>query len=208
MSESEQEFYFVSHGPDSDPFWQAVIRGMETASSLYGVTSHYTAPQDYAGDPADTLRRVLREESPAGIAVTLTDPVRMEGPVRRALEREGIPVVVVNVPDDREESERIPYNYYVGMDEPACGRRLAQATLDRGNVVDRAFVVIHEPGHTGLERRVAGLRSVLDDRGIDLTVVEERRKDAIRDAVAANRAGDDPADTYFSLGPHATVVFS
>jgi simple sugar transport system substrate-binding protein len=202
--EGTPEFYFVSHGPESDPFWAAVVDGMETASSLYGVESRYVAPDSYEGDPGDRLRRVLDEESPDGLAVTLTDPVRMEGPVTRALNREGIPVVVVNVPDDREESSRIPYEYYVGMDERMCGERLAQATTDRADAVERAFVVVHEPGHTGLERRVEGLRSVLAERGVDLRVVEDNRQDAIRDAVAEDRGRADAADTYFSLGPHAT----
>jgi simple sugar transport system substrate-binding protein len=128
----------------------------------------------------------------------------MEGPVSRAINREGIPVVVVNVPDEREESERIPYEYYVGMDEPMCGERLARATIDRADSVDRALVVVHEPGHSGLEHRVEGIRSVLSDHGATLEVVEEPRQDAIRDAVAADRGRTAPADTYFSLGPHAT----
>lgn len=204
MTDGAFDFHFVSHGPASDPFWAGVIQGMDTASSLYGVETHYDAPATYEGDPADRLRRVLDEESPDGIAVTLTDPVRMEGPVTRALTREAIPVVVVNVPDGREESARIPYDYYVGMDERVCGERLAKATLDRADAVDRALAVVHEPGHTGLERRVAGLRAVFDDRGVDLRTAEHADQDAIRDAVAADRDRPSPADTYLSLGPHAT----
>lgn len=204
MTDGAPDFHFVSHGPASDPFWGDVIRGMDTASSLYGVETHYEAAATYDGDPADRLQRLLDDESPDGLAVTLTDPVRMEGPVTRALHREGIPVVVVNVPDDRDDSARIPYDYYVGMDERVCGERLAKATLDRADAVDRAFVVVHEPGHTGLERRVDGLRSVFDARGVDLRTVEHNEQDAIRDAVATDRDRAAPADTYLSLGPHAT----
>jgi len=204
MSDHDSEFFFVSHGPESDPFWAEVVEGMETASSLYGVQSHYTAHENYGGTPDDMVRRILSEEDPDGLAVTLTDPIQMEGPVTRAIEREGVPVVVVNVPDDRSEPERIPYQYYVGMDERACGERLARATLDRADAIRRAMVVVHEPGHTGLERRVEGLRSVLASRGVDLQTVEQRSQEAIRDAVAESR-GETPApDTYFSLGPHAT----
>lgn len=204
MSEQTSEFFFVSHGPQSDPFWEAVVEGMETASSLYGVQSHYTAHESYGGNPDDIVRRILSSEDPDGLAVTLTDPVQMEGPVTRAIEREGFPVVVVNVPDDRSEAERIPYQYYVGMDEQVCGERLARATLDRGTAVERAMVVVHEPGHTGLERRVAGLRSVLSDRGVELETVERRDQQAIRDAVAESQGRTPAVDTYFSLGPHAT----
>jgi simple sugar transport system substrate-binding protein len=204
MTDPTSEFYFVSHGPATDPFWAEVIEGMETASTLYGVESHYDAPETYDGDPGDRVRRILKEESPDGLAVTLTDPVSMEGPVTRALQREGIPVVVVNVPDERDGSERIPYDYYVGMDERMCGERLARATVDRSGGIERGFVVIHEPGHSGLEGRVAGIRSVLAEHGADLTMVEEPRRDAIRDAVAADRGSDAPADAYFSLGPQAT----
>lgn len=200
----EQEFYFVSHGPEDDPFWTAVNRGIETASSLYGVQSRYIAPETYEGDPGALLRDLLETESPDGLAITLTDPVGMEGIVRRAIEREGIPVVVVNVPDHRDESERIPYEHYVGMDERACGERLAQATIDRSESVDRALVVVHEPGHKGLERRVSGLQYVLDEHDIPLRVVESNDQDAIVDAIVEDRNSATAADTYFSLGPHAT----
>jgi simple sugar transport system substrate-binding protein len=202
---SDSEFFFISHGPTADPFWAAVVEGMETASSLYGVQSHYTAHESYDGDPGDIVRRILSEEDPDGLAVTLTDPVRMEGPVRRAIERENLPVVVVNVPDDRSDEERIPYRHYVGMDERACGERLARATLDRSHSVERALVVVHEPGHTGLERRVEGLRSVLSARDVALQTVERRDRAAIRDAVAESQGANPAVDTYFSLGPHATV---
>lgn len=205
MAATEHELYIVSHGLLDDPFWERVKAGMETAGSLYGVDVTYVAPEEYAAGHASEVRRILDEEDPDGLAVSISDPVALEGPLVRAIRRENVPVVAINVPDQRPESERIPYEYYIGMDELMCGRRLAKATLDRTQDSTQGLVVIHERGHAGLEQRAAGIREVFEGRGLPLDVLEcDRDRSLIRDRVAQHRADHPDTDVFFGLGEPGT----
>lgn len=157
----EYNFYVVSHGGLSDPFWQLVKKGMETAAKLLDLKATYLGPEEkYSLDALlNNVKRAI-DAKPDGIAVTITNINVLDGPLRRAINQK-IPIIAINVPDFRPSKERIPYLFYIGMDEYVCGKRLAERMLSENEFTPiRAVVAIHEEGHSGLEERARGIEDV------------------------------------------------
>lgn len=205
MRDTAYDLYVVTHGLLDDPFWKRVQHGMETAASLYGVDATLVTPDNYEDGHAAELRRVLDEHDPDGLAVTISDPTALEPPIRRAVERERIPTVAINIADFREQSKRLPYACYIGMDETICGNRLARATLDRTADISRGAVVIHERGHAGLDYRAEGIREVFAEHGLPVDVLEcQRDRDLIRDRINSYHDEHPDLDVVFTLGEPGT----
>ena len=72
------------------------------------------------------------------------------------------------------ERNALPTQFYVGASEYLGGQSNAKAILaeaeKRGIAVQRAVCPIQELGHSGLEARFAGFSSILEERGIAVTV--------------------------------------
>lgn len=199
-------FYVVSHGGLSDPFWQPVKKGMETAAKLLDLKATYLSPEEkYSIDTlVNNLERAIAAK-PDGIAVTITNIKFLDEPLRRAVNQK-IPIIAINVPDFRPNNERIPYLFYIGMDEYVCGKRLAKRVLDEDEFIPtRAVVAIHEEGHVGLENRAKGIEDVFRKRNIltdklyittESTLATEKFK--------KYREEHPESDVIFTLGPLGT----
>uniref|UniRef100_A0A7V4WKY6 Sugar ABC transporter substrate-binding protein n=1 Tax=Candidatus Caldatribacterium saccharofermentans TaxID=1454753 RepID=A0A7V4WKY6_9BACT len=165
-------FYVISHGGPGDPFWGVVMKGMEDAAAFVNkgnpdgdvIEATYLGPAKYSIEELVNMLNSAIATKPDGMAVTITDPASVEGPLRKAIEQ-GIPVIAINVPDPRPEGERIPYLFYIGGDEYLSGKKAAERILATGKP-KRAIVTIHEIGHIGLELRAKGFIEVMTANGV------------------------------------------
>ena len=163
-------FYIVSHGGPGDSFWGVVMKGMNDAVDLINKGTDDTINATYSGAAKYSVEELVNmlnsaiATKPDGIAVTITDPAALDAPLRKAIAA-GIPVIAINVPDRRPETERIPYLFYVGGDEYLSGIKAAKRIL-AVRKPKRAVVAIHEIGHMGLETRAKGFIEVMEENGI------------------------------------------
>lgn len=199
----EYEFFVVTHGGAADPFWAVVIRGAEDAAERFGVDVTYLGPEVYdVGEFVDMIETAV-EADPDGIAVTITDRSAVEPPLLEAIDR-GIPVVAINVPDDRDPMERIPYLTYVGADEYQVGVQAANRMLQEfaPDTPERGVVLIHEPGHAGHEARSAGMDDVFSEHGIPFERLSGSPDAASNfEALDAYLRANPETDAVFTLGP-------
>ncbi len=163
-------FYLVSHGGPADPFWGVVMKGLKDAGRDLDVKVVYLGPEKFSLKEFIDLVNSAIAKKPDGLIVTITNPVALDEPLRKAIKM-GIPVVAINVPDTRPYEERIPYLVYVGMDEYLAGVYAARRMLQEGPI-KRAVIAIHEPGHVGLEMRAKGIMDVLKPKGIPVEKID------------------------------------
>jgi simple sugar transport system substrate-binding protein len=163
-------FTIVSHGGVGNPFWIVVIKGMDDACALL------EADCAWLSDPVDDQEAMAGYWDQAlarpndGIGTTVPQPEVIRDAVNRAAE-EGIPVIVLNTADPNSgTADALPTLFYIGASEFLGGRSNAQVVLDAaaadGATITKAVCPIQEVGHSGLEARCAGVRSVFDEQGI------------------------------------------
>lgn len=163
-------FTMVSHGGVGNPFWIVVIKGQEDACALLEADCAWLSdPVDNVADMAGYWDQALARPND-GIGTTVPAPEVIRDAVNRAVEG-GIPVIVFNTADPGAGTdEALPTLFYIGASEFLGGRSNAQAQLDaaaaNGDTITKAVCAIQEVGHSGLEARCAGVRSVLEEQGI------------------------------------------
>ncbi len=194
------KIYVVSHGGPADPFWGVVMKGVKDAAVKFGVTAYYLGPEKFSIKEFVDLLESAIAKKPNALVVTITNPVVLDEPLRRVIKM-GIPVIAINVPDDRPPDKAIPYLCYVGMDEYLAGvyagRRMLQEFTPK-----RAVVAIHEPGHVGLEARAKGISDVLGEKKIPvdkLDIGTDPTKALTTLKAYIQRYSD--TDAIFTLGP-------
>ncbi len=202
-AQDQLTFSMVSHGGIGNPFWIVVIKGMEDACALLDADCAWLAdPVDSIDDMAGYWDDALARNND-GIGTTVPNPEVIRDGVNRAAEA-GIPVIVFNTADPNAGTmDALPTLFYIGANEFLGGRSNANAVLDAADMagveIARGVCPIQEVGHSGLEARCAGVRSVFDEAGIPLDQL------TINNDVTAS-AGTF-AD-YFSANPDTNAVFS
>ncbi|MCD6267711.1 MAG: sugar ABC transporter substrate-binding protein [Thermotogaceae bacterium] len=197
---SKYTFYLVSHGGPADPFWGVVMKGMKDAAEKYGVEAIYLGPEKYSLKEFIDLVNSAIARKPDGLIVTITNPVALDEPLRKAIKM-GIPVVAINVPDTRPPEEAIPYLVYVGMDEYLAGVYAARRMLQEFTP-KRAVVAIHEPGHAGLEARAKGIIDVLSKKNIPVEKLDITTDPTKALTIMKSYLMKHPdTDAIFTLGP-------
>jgi simple sugar transport system substrate-binding protein len=195
-------FTMVSHGGVGNPFWIVVIKGMEDACALLEADCAWLSdPVDSVDDMAGYWDQALARPND-GIGTTVPNPEVIRDAVNRAAEQ-GIPVIVFNTADPNAGTDdALPTLFYIGASEFLGGRSNAQAVLDAaaaaGSEVTQAVCAIQEVGHSGLEARCAGVRSVLEEQGITV------------DGLTINNDVTESAGTicsYFEANPDANAAF-
>jgi simple sugar transport system substrate-binding protein len=195
-------FTMVSHGGVGNPFWIVVIKGMEDACALLEADCAWLSdPVDSVDDMATYWDQALARPND-GIGTTVPNPEVIRDAVNRAAEQ-GIPVIVFNTADPNAGTpDALPTLFYIGASEFLGGRSNAQAVLDAaaedGVEIARAVCPIQEVGHSGLEARCAGVRSVLEEQGITV------------DGLTINNDVTASAGTlcdYFSANPETNAAF-
>ncbi|MCY4466825.1 MAG: substrate-binding domain-containing protein [Chloroflexi bacterium] len=202
-AQDQLTFSMVSHGGIGNPFWVVVIKGMEDACSLLNADCAWLSdPVDNIDDMAGYWDAALARNND-GIGTTVPNPEVIRDGVNRAAEA-GIPVIVFNTADPNAGTpDALPTLFYIGANEFLGGRSNANAVLDAADAagveIARGVCPIQEVGHSGLEARCAGVRSVFEEAGIPLDQL------TINNDVTAS-AGTF-AD-YFSANPDTNAVFS
>ncbi len=202
-AQDQLTFSMVSHGGIGNPFWVVVIKGMEDACSILGADCAWLAdPVDSIDDMAGYWDDALARNND-GIGTTVPNPEVIRDGVNRAADA-GIPVIVFNTADPNAGTpDALPTLFYIGANEFLGGRSNANAVLDAADAagveIAGAVCPIQEVGHSGLEARCAGVRSVFEEAGIPLDQL------TINNDVTAS-AGTF-AD-YFSANPDTNAVFS
>ena len=202
-AQDQLTFSMVSHGGIGNPFWVVVIKGMEDACSLLNADCAWLSdPVDNIDDMAGYWDDALARNND-GIGTTVPNPEVIRDGVNRAAEA-GIPVIVFNTADPNVgKPDALPTLFYIGANEFRGGRANANAVLDAADMagveIARGVCPIQEVGHSGLEARCAGVRSVFEEAGIPLDQL------TINNDVTAS-AGTF-AD-YFNANPDTNAVFS
>jgi simple sugar transport system substrate-binding protein len=195
-------FSMVSHGGVGNPFWIVVIKGMDDACALLDADCAWLADPNsdvpgMGGYWDDALAR-----NPVGVGTTVPDPEVIRDAVTRAAEA-GIPVIAFNTADPNAGTDQaLPILFYIGANERLGGRSnglrvLAEAAAD-GVTIVKGVCPVQEVGHSGLEARCEGVRSVFEEAGIPL------------DGLTTN---NDPADNaaivtdYFTANPDTNAIF-
>ncbi|MFP4612886.1 MAG: sugar ABC transporter substrate-binding protein [Spirochaetaceae bacterium] len=202
VAEEEYEFFVITHGGAADPFWAVVVRGAEDAAEQFGVDMTYLGPEQYdVGEFVDMIETAIAAD-PDGIVVTITDKSAVDEPLRNAIDEE-IPVVAINVPDDRDPGEKIPYLAYVGADEYQVGVEAARRMFEEfEDTPERGVVLIHEPGHAGHEARSAGMQEVFDEHDVPFERLSGSPDAADNfEALSSYLTSNPETDAVFTLGP-------
>jgi simple sugar transport system substrate-binding protein len=193
-------FYSVTHGESGNVFWAIYRNGIRDGQRVYGVTVKDLPLEQFAvAGYVDLLNQAVAAK-PDGIFCSILDQNALDQPLRDAIES-GIPVIAVNVPDTREQAERIPYMFYVGGDEEAGGRLTAQRQMQDGDVT-HGVCIIHEPGHTGLEARCRGYEAELKGAGAKVDKLPSS-KDATQatEQIKGYLQENADVDAIFGVGP-------
>ena len=202
-AQDQLTFSMVSHGGIGNPFWVVVIKGMEDACTLLNADCAWLSdPVDNIDDMAGYWDDALARNND-GIGTTVPNPEVIRDGVNRAAEA-GIPVIVFNTADPNAGTpDALPTLFYIGANEFLGGRSNANAVLDAADMagveIAKGVCPIQEVGHSGLEARCAGVRSVFEEAGIPLDQL------TINNDVTAS-AGTF-AD-YFNANPDTNAVFS
>jgi simple sugar transport system substrate-binding protein len=206
-------FSIVSHGGVGNPFWIVVIKGMEDACTLLEADCAWLSDpvdniDDMAGYWDDALAR-----NPLGVGTTVPNPEVIRDAVNRAHEA-GIPVIALNTADPNAGTDQaLPILFYIGASEAAGGRRnaervLAEAAAD-GVTITKGVCPIQEVGHSGLEARCAGVKSVFDEAGIPLDGLTINNDVTASAGVLADYFSANPdTNAAFFLGPNPSSSFN
>ena len=206
-AQDQLTFSMVSHGGIGNPFWVVVIKGMEDACALLSADCAWLAdPVDSIDDMAGYWDDALARNND-GIGTTVPNPEVIRDGVNRAAEA-GIPVIVFNTADPNAgTADALPTLFYIGANEFLGGRSNANAVLDAADAagveIARAVCPIQEVGHSGLEARCAGVRSVFDEAGIPLDGLTISNDVTASAGVFADYFNANPeTNAVFSLGPN------
>src|SRR5690606_26360944 len=114
-----ERFVFVSHGPDSDSWWNTIKNALKEAERDLKVTVEYRNPP--TGDLADMARIIEQAaaSNPNGIISTIADYDVLSGPLSNAVAK-GIPVITINSGTE-EQSKQLGALLHVGQPEKAAG---------------------------------------------------------------------------------------
>lgn len=198
QAEGEQ-FVWISHGPDSDSWFNVIKNAIRVTSEQMGVETEYRNPP--TGDLAD-MARIVQQASAAGvdgIIVTIADYNVLEGPIRDAIAK-GIPVITVNS-GTVEESRNLGAMLHVGQPEYEAGLGAGERAKAEG--VTSFLCVNHYITNPQSVERCRGfadgigveLGSQMIDSGIDPSEVQNK--------VKAYLTANPDTGAILTLGPNS-----
>ncbi len=165
----EYEFHLVMQSSPG-PFWFTLEKGALDAGKRYNVkVVFHMFPKESHEDQANRIDEVLAL-NPDGLVIAISNKALIEGPAMRAINR-GIPVIAANAKDFSPEGEKIPYLFYVGENSRLAGQVVAKELLKARPGIKHVLVANQMPGLSMLEARVAGVKDILEPRGVKVTVI-------------------------------------
>lgn len=194
-----EKFVWISHGPDSDSWFNVIKNAIKVTNEQMGVETEYRNPP--TGDLAD-MARIVQQASAAGvdgIIVTIADYNVLEGPIKDAVAK-GIPVVTVNS-GTVEESQKLGALMHVGQPEYEAGLGAGKRAKEAG--VSSFLCVNHYITNPASVERCRGfadalgvdLGSQMIDSGIDPSEVQNK--------VKAYLTANPDTGAILTLGPNS-----
>jgi simple sugar transport system substrate-binding protein len=181
-------FYWVSHGSPTDPVWTLFLQG---ADQWAKDTGNEVRTSFHSGDvpsQQEAVRAAIAVHA-RGIVTSTPDPGSMTQVISEAHAAK-IPVIIMNT-DDKTSGR----DAYVGGDNVAAGRRLAQYLVDHGFVKKGDFVwtPVEVPGATYQTLQTQGYDSVFKPLGVTYEITETKLDQAevitrMSDYLTANRS--------------------
>jgi len=184
---TKSTYYWVSHGSPTDPVWTLFLQG---AQQWAKDTGNEVRTSFHSGDvpsQQEAVRAAISAHA-KGIVTSTPDPGSLTKVISEA-HAAAIPVVILNT-DDKSSGR----DAYVGGDNVAAGRRLAQYLVDHGFVKNGDFVwtPVEVPGATYQTLQTQGYDSVFKPLGVTTEITETKLDQAevisrMSDYLVANR---------------------
>ena len=175
-----ERFIYVTHGPDSDSWFNTIKNAIKNAEKDLGVTVEYRNPA--SGDLTDMARIIQQATatSPDGIITTIADFDVLQPAITAAIDR-GIPVVTVNS-GTGEQSKELGALIHIGQPEYDAGKGAGERAKKAG--VTKFLCVNHYITNPASVERCQGYADALGvklgnqmiDTGIDPTNVYNKVK--------------------------------
>jgi simple sugar transport system substrate-binding protein len=184
---TKSTYYWVSHGSPTDPVWTLFLEG---AKQWAKDTGNEVRTSFHSGDvpsQQEAVRAAISAHA-KGIVTSTPDPGSLTKVIAEA-HAAAIPVIILNT-DDKSSGR----DAYVGGDNVAAGRRLAQYLVDHNFVKQGNFVwtPVEVPGATYQTLQTQGFDSVFKPLGITTEITETKLDQAevisrMADYLVANR---------------------
>ncbi len=175
-----ERFVYITHGPDSDSWFNVIKNAIKNAEKDLGVTVEYRNPP--TGDLADMARIVQQATAtnPNGIVITIADFDVLQPSISAAVAK-GIPVITVNS-GTAEQSKKLGALMHIGQPEYAAGQGAGERAKAAG--VKSFLCVNHYITNPASVERCQGYADALGvplgnqmvDTGIDPTNVYNKVK--------------------------------
>jgi simple sugar transport system substrate-binding protein len=173
-----ERYVLVSHGADSDAWWNTVKNAIRQAGEDYGVQVDYRNPPD--GDLAGMARllELAAARNYDGVAFDIADFDVLSRPAAR-ITAKGIPVVTINS-GTAQESARLGAIMHIGQPEYEAGKAAGERARSAGI---KSFVCVnHYATNAASFQRCRGfadalgvdVRSSMIDSGVDPIVVRSK----------------------------------
>jgi len=154
----------VTHGSNTDAFWNVVKNGVAAAEKDMGVKVEYRNPP--TGDLTEMARLIdaAVASHPDGLIVSIPDPDALGESIMGAVAA-GIPTVSIN--SGSEVREKLGALFHVGQPEYDAGLGGGKRAKSAG--VENGLCINHEISNAALEQRCQGYA---DGLGIELTMLD------------------------------------
>src|SRR3984893_10709219 len=160
-------YYWISHGSPTDPVWTLFLQGAEQWAKDTGDDVRTSFHSGDVPSQQEAVRAAISAHA-KGIVTSTPDPGSLTQVISEAHAAQ-IPVIIMNT-DDKASGR----NAYVGGDNVAAGRRLAQYLVDHGFVKQGDFVwtPVEVPGATYQTLQTQGYETVFKPLGITTEITE------------------------------------
>lgn len=196
-----ERIVMVSHGADSDSWWNVIKNALDEGGKQAGVTTEYRNPS--TGDIADMARIIEQTTAanPDGIIVTIADYDVLKGPIKAAVDK-GIPVITINS-GTQEQSKELGALMHVGQPEYDAGHGAGLRAKAQG--VKNFVCVNHLITNPSSVERCRGyadaigveLGSQMIDSGLDPSEVQNK--------VTAYLKANPETEAVLTIGPNSAI---
>lgn len=196
-----EKIVMVSHGADSDSWWNVIKNALTDGGKQMGVETTYRNPP--SGDIADMARIIEQTtaSNPDGIIVTIADYDVLKGPIKAAVDK-GIPVITINS-GTLEQSKEMGALMHIGQPEYDAGYGAGLRAKEQGV---KSFVCVNHliTNPASVERcngyaKAIGveLGNSMIDSGLDPSEVQNK--------VAAYLKANPKTEAILAIGPNSAI---
>lgn len=196
---ANERFVYITHGADSDSWFNVIKNAIKLASDQMGVTVEYRNPP--TGDLAQMARIVQQAaaSNPDGIITTIADFDVLKEPIQNAIAK-GIPVITVNS-GTVDQSKQLGALLHIGQPEYDAGKAAGERAKDNG--VTKFLCVNHYISNPASVERCQGFA---DGLGVELgnqMIDSGMDPSEIKNKVLAYLRAHPDTNGILTLGPNS-----